>query len=128
MVAPWSAVPRRCLRKGLFLHRECRNLDVVRQHLRQLGLYGLLAQAQTLLQEPWLARVIDIEDAERARRSLKRRLDDTRLGAFKPLADFDWNWPERCDRALVEELFSLNFVEEAANVVLVGPNGLGKWP
>ena len=102
------------------------NLDVVRQHLRQLGLYGLLAQAQTLLQEPWLARVIDIEDAERARRSLKRRLDDTRLGAFKPLADFDWNWPERCDRALVEELFSLNFVEEGANVVLVGPNGLGK--
>lgn len=67
------------------------NLDVVRQHLRQLGLYGLLAQAQTLLQEPWLARVIDIEGAERARRSLKRRLDDTRLGAFKPLADFDWS-------------------------------------
>jgi DNA replication protein DnaC len=102
------------------------NLDVVRQSLRRLGLYGLLAQAETLMQEPWFARVIEIENAERARRSLKRRLDDTRLGAFKPVADFDWDWPQKCDRGLIEELFSLAFIEEGANVVLIGSNGLGK--
>jgi hypothetical protein len=51
--------------------------------------YGLLAQAQTLMHEPWLARVIEIEEAERQRRSLKRRLDSARLGSFKMLADFD---------------------------------------
>ena len=102
------------------------NLEATRQRLRQLGLYGLLAQAETLMHEPWFTRVLEIEDAERARRSLKRRLDDARLGAFKPLADFEWGWPLKCDRSLVEELFSLAFVEEAANVVLVGPNGLGK--
>ena len=101
-------------------------LETLRERLRQLGLYGLLAQAELLLQEPWLARVLDLEDAERARRSLKRRLDDARLGAFKPVADFDWSWPTKCDRPLVEELFSLAFVEEAANVVLIGSNGLGK--
>jgi hypothetical protein len=33
-------------------------------------------QVETLLAEPWLARVLDIEDTERARRSLKRRLDN----------------------------------------------------
>ncbi|MEO8185689.1 MAG: ATP-binding protein [Deltaproteobacteria bacterium] len=101
-------------------------LETARQSLRRLGLYGLLAQAETLMHEPWFERVLDIEDAERARRSLKRRLDDTRLGAFKPIADFDWDWPEKCDRSLVEELFSLGFIEEAANVVLIGANGLGK--
>jgi DNA replication protein DnaC len=101
-------------------------LDAVRQSLRRLGLYGLLAQAQTLMQEPWFARVIEIENTERARRSLKRRLDDTRLGAFKPVADFDWDWPDKCDRGLIEELFSLAFIEEGANVVLIGSNGLGK--
>ena len=79
-----------------------------------------------ILHEPWLARVIDIEDTERARRSLKRRLAHTRLGSFKPLADFDWLWPKKCDRAQIEELFSLGFVSEPANVVLIGPNGLGK--
>ena len=101
-------------------------LDAVRARLRRLGFYGLLAHAETLLNEPWLARVLDLEDAERARRSLKRRLDHARLGAFKPLADFDWTWPTKGDRSLVEELFSLAFIAEAVNVVLIGPNGLGK--
>jgi len=101
-------------------------LEAAHQHLRRLGFYGLLARAESLLHEPWLARVIAIEDAERQHRSLKRRLDHARLGAFKPLADFDWSWPTKCDRALVEELFSLAFIGEPANVVLIGPNGLGK--
>ena len=60
--------------------------------MRRLGFYGLLAQADTLLSEPWLERVLDIEDTERARRSLKRRLDNARLGAFKSIADFDWSF------------------------------------
>jgi DNA replication protein DnaC len=102
------------------------NLEAVRERLRRLGLYGLLAQAQTLMHEPWFGCVLEIEEAERARRSLKRRLEDARLGAFKPIADFDWSWPAKCDRSLVEELFSLAFVGEPANVVFVGPNGLGK--
>ena len=87
-------------------------LEAAHQHLRRLGFYGLLARAESLLHEPWLARVIAIEDAERQHRSLKRRLDHARLGAFKPLADFDWSWPTKCDRALVEELFSLAFIGE----------------
>ena len=96
------------------------------QRLAALGLYGLQAMLLEVLHEPWLARVIDIEETERARRSLKRRLAHTRLGSFKPLADFDWQWPKKCDRAQIEELFSLGFVNEPANVVLIGPNGLGK--
>jgi DNA replication protein DnaC len=101
-------------------------LDTARARLRRLGFYGLLAHAETLINEPWLARVVDIEERERARRSLKRRLDNARLGTFKPIADFDWSWPTKCERSLIEELFSLGFLAEAVNVVLIGPNGLGK--
>ena len=101
-------------------------LENARARLRKLGLYGLCAQAETLLTEPWLARVLEIEETERARRSLKRRLDNARLGTFKSVADFDWRWPTKCDRAAIEELFSLGFLAEATNVVLIGPNGLGK--
>jgi hypothetical protein len=33
---------------------------------------------------------------------------------------------ERCDRAAVEALMTLEFLDDASNVVLVGPNGVGK--
>lgn len=94
--------------------------------MRRLGCYGLATHAESLLAEPWLARVIEIEAAERSRRSLKRRLDNSRLGAFKPIADFDWDWPEQCDRRAIEELFALGFITEAANVLFIGNKGLGK--
>lgn len=102
------------------------SLEALRQRLRQLNLYGLMAHAEEIINEPWLARVLEIEDTERQRRSLKRRLDNARLGTFKPLADFDYNWPTQLDRALLDELFSFAFLEQTANIVIIGPNGLGK--
>jgi len=102
------------------------SLESVRARLRRANLFGLLAQAEQILHEPWLARVLEIEESERQRRSLKRRLDGARLGTFKPLADFDYDWPKELDRALLDELMTGGFLEQAANVILVGPNGLGK--
>lgn len=101
-------------------------LEHARTRLRALGLHGMAEQAPGLMSQAWFARVLEIEELERHRRSLKRRMDDARLGSFKLMADFDWGWPERCDRALVEELHSLAFLNEGANVVMIGPNGLGK--
>jgi DNA replication protein DnaC len=101
-------------------------IDTLRSRLQCLGLYGLHAQAEILAAEPWIERLLAIEEAERQRRSLARRLGNARLGAFKPLTDFDWRWPTTCNRPLIEELFTLEFLREATNVVLIGPNGLGK--
>ena len=53
--------------------------DSVRQRLREVALYGLAAQDDALLAEPWVERVIDIEDRERKRRSLERRLANARI-------------------------------------------------
>jgi DNA replication protein DnaC len=91
-----------------------------------LRLYGLLAHWSDVATEQWVAPLLQWEEDERARRSLERRIRDARLGNFKPLCDFDWNWPTRCDRAAVEELMSLGFIRDTANVVLIGPNGVGK--
>ena len=102
------------------------DLESLRERARRLGFYGLLSQGHDLLGESWLPRLLDIEEADRARRSLERRLQNARVGAFKPMTDFDWQWPKKLDRDLVDEIFTLGFVEEAANVVLVGPNGVGK--
>ena len=98
----------------------------LRARLRKLGLYGLLAQWDEIGNQPWLRQMIAIEEAERQRRSLARRLRGSRLGAFKPIVDFDWSWPRRIDRQAVEELFGLGFLAEGTNAILVGPNGVGK--
>jgi DNA replication protein DnaC len=100
--------------------------DALKQRLRRLNLYGLLAHLEEMATEPWLARVLEIEESERLQRSFKRRQNNARLGTFKPMADFDYDWPKELDRALLEELFTFAFLEQAANVVIVGPNGLGK--
>lgn len=66
------------------------------------------------------------EQQERTRRSLERRLAASRIGRFTPMADFDWAWPTRIDRAAVDAALRLDFLAEARNVVLVAAQGLGK--
>jgi DNA replication protein DnaC len=97
-----------------------------RTALRQLGLWGLLASWEEIHAAPWLEPLIAYERAERQRRSLERRTRNASLKTFKPLCDFDWQWPRKIDRAAIDELCSLEFITERANVVLIGPNSCGK--
>ena len=100
--------------------------DSLMDRARALGLHGLVAHWDEVAECDWLSTLIAWEEKEKRARSLKRRLADARLGEFKPLADFNWDWPRRCDRMAIEDLMGLEFLKEAANVVLVGPNGVGK--
>jgi DNA replication protein DnaC len=98
----------------------------LRDRIRALGLHGLLGYLHEVGDAPWLLRLVEAEERERQRRSLERRLTNAHIGRFQPMADFDWSWPKQIDRTAVEELFELRFLEEAANVILAGSNGLGK--
>jgi len=102
------------------------NLQVLRSRARMLRLHGLLAHWDEAVAGDWAQRLIEWEEQERARRSLERRVQAAHIGRFKPLCDFDWNWPKRCDRVAVDALMSLDFLSEATNVILVGRNGIGK--
>lgn len=97
-----------------------------RERAGKLGLYGLLAHWDELEEDSWLPRLLQIEEEERRRRSLERRIHNARIGAFKSMADFDWAWPKKIHRPTIDELFNFQFIDEAANVVLLGPNGIGK--
>jgi len=98
----------------------------MKERARRLGLWGLLANWETLSREPWVRDYLTTEEDERSRRSLERRIRAARLGDFKSIADFDWDWPESIDREHVEDILQLSFLDEAANVVLLGPSGIGK--
>lgn len=73
-----------------------------------------------------LAHIVDLEEKDRARRGLDRRMKRSKLEQFKPMVDFDWSWPTKIDRALVEATVLADFVDAKRNVVLVAQGGLGK--
>jgi DNA replication protein DnaC len=100
--------------------------DLMRQRAQALRLYGLLAHWNDIEGAPWLLQLLQWEEQEHLRRSLERRSKDAQLGRFKALTDFDWKWPKRCDRGAIEALMTIEFLKEPANVILVGPNGVGK--
>lgn len=103
--------------------------------LAQIGLRALPGQLDDFLARAIKARwsavqlleqMAQAEVADRARRSLERRLRLSGIKRFKPMADFDWSWPTLIERDVVERALTLDFVGEARNLVLVGRNGLGK--
>ena len=88
----------------------------------------LIAQATRKRWSPavLLEHIVAAELEDRQRRSVERRLTRARLGRFKPLADWDWDWPTAFDRPALERILTLDFLARGENVILVGAQGLGK--
>jgi DNA replication protein DnaC len=100
--------------------------DIMMQRVKALKLHGLLAHWDETRHQGWVTQLLQWEEDERSQRSLNGRLKSARIGRFKPLAEFDWDWPKKCDREAIEEFMQLTFLKEAVNVILCGPNGAGK--
>jgi len=94
--------------------------------LLKLGVYWLAKNIDELIDKPWLAEVLSLEENEWAKRGLERRLQNARIGLFRPISEFDWSWPQKVDRQATGELLSMEFVQEGANAVLVGGCGVGE--
>src|ERR1017187_7797531 len=103
--------------------------------LQQIGLRALPAQLDDFLAHAAKARwsphqileqLVQAEVAERSRRSLETRLRLSGIKKFKPIADFEWSWPTKIERDVIERALTLDFLAEARNLVLLGANGLGK--
>ncbi len=109
--------------------------QTLRSHLHYLrleaaaeALPGELERARKtkLSHTAFLERLLAIEVEATEARRLAGRLRFASLPAPWTLADFDFDAQPALDRKLVDELASLRFVEEAANLLLVGPPGVGK--
>jgi len=74
----------------------------------------------------FLARLVEGEAAQRRDRARQRRIQQARFPVHKTLDQFDFTWPTQINRLQVQNLFRLKFVEDNANVILVGAVGLGK--
>jgi len=116
-------------------NRATPRADELASSLRALGMLRTAEDLPDLLSRAtrgrWspaqlLEQVASDESKDRARRSVERRLQRAHLGRFKPMDEFDWNWPRSIDRAALDRVLSMDFVERGENVVLVASQGLGK--
>ena len=99
------------------------NLTTIAQHYEDLGRE---AAREGLCHVEYLRRLAEAEAAARYERSVQRRTKAARLPVLKTLEQFDWSWPKKINRAQVQDLFRLRFVEQNTNVVFIGGVGLGK--
>ena len=109
--------------------------DSLRAHLEVLNLPFMLgnyqALAKTAAHKQWshldfLSELVNGESAARDDRRVLRCIALARFPVLKTLDQFDWNWPTKINRLLVQNLFHPDFVDQRANVVFISGTGLGK--
>ncbi len=102
--------------------------EQLKQQASELKLHGLIAHWHEITEEqqPCLAQWLTWELTERKQRSLDRRLSSAKLGRFKPLTEFNWQWPTKVDQQSVHQWMQLGFLDDAVNLILIGSNGVGK--
>lgn len=73
-----------------------------------------------------IEEIVRRELLDRKTRSTESRLKAAHLPRYRPMADFDWDWPKKIDRTGFERIFGLEFISAKENVIIPGPSGCGK--
>jgi DNA replication protein DnaC len=107
----------------------------LREHLHYLGLRAVADQLAPALETAererpgytqFLHDLLAHEVAAVKQRRLQGRLRFAKLPARRTLEQFDFSAQPSLDRRLVEDLATLRFVEDKANLLLIGQPGVGK--
>ena len=107
------------------IHQSCTTLKLswMLKHYESLHQEALKKKTGSL---EYLAELLRGEEQTRHERAIERRIKAARFPVIKTLDTFNWQWPEEIDRAQIEHLASLRFIDKKQNAVLVGPVGVGK--
>lgn len=110
-------------------------LEQVRTDLTALGLKEAAAHLDRALDDATrtkasyaelLTELLGAELRVRRERYLTARMRLAHLPFHKTLADFDFTYQPSLDEGQIRELSTLSFAEQAHNVILLGPPGVGK--
>jgi DNA replication protein DnaC len=74
----------------------------------------------------FLCGLLEAETEARSLRVLNTRMRMASLPYVRTLAQFDFSFQPSIDEKQIRELQTLRFVQEASNVILLGPPGVGK--
>ncbi|MFZ4397481.1 MAG: IS21-like element helper ATPase IstB [Kiritimatiellia bacterium] len=84
------------------------------------------AGLQSWSHQTYLDRLIEGECQRRDAAAASRRVKNARFPVPKGLENFAWSWPKKINRAQIQDLFRMAFMEQQTNVVFIGGVGLGK--
>lgn len=85
-----------------------------------------LAAKKQLSHLEFLAQIMAEEADERERRAVQRRITQARFPVVKTIEAFDWTHPRTINRPQIQNFMHLDFAEKKANVIFIGPTGVGK--
>jgi DNA replication protein DnaC len=100
--------------------------QTLQSRVQSLQLHGVIEHWDQCHDQAWLRDLVNWEEQSRSHRSLERRHQAAQMGKFKPLSDMDWAWPKKIDVLAIKDLMTMEFAQSAHNVILRGPNGVGK--
>jgi DNA replication protein DnaC len=109
--------------------------DSLERALRQLRLSGLLSSLEVRLAEAagnhldhveFLELILQDELAVRSSRQVERRVKSAMFRETRSLDEFDFGFNPSIKRKQVHELATCRFIREKADVLLLGPPGVGK--
>ncbi|MHB8620594.1 MAG: ATP-binding protein [Chloroflexota bacterium] len=75
----------------------------------------------------YLARLLEAELADKADRSVNARLTRARFPMLRTLDEFDFGFQPGLSAPRIRELASLGFLDQAANIVLIGGPGVDRF-
>jgi DNA replication protein DnaC len=81
---------------------------------------------QSSLAEKVIRAMAEQELEELRKANLERRINQAKVGPITTMDKFDWGWPKKIPRSKVESILTLNFMSEQQNIILMGPEGVGK--
>jgi DNA replication protein DnaC len=108
------------------------NLETTLKQLRLSGLVGTLslrlqeAAANRLSHEEFLEILLQDELNVRKERLLSRRTKAADFRRLKTLEDFDWRFNPGIPRKQIYDLATGQFIRQAADLLFIGPPGVGK--
>ena len=103
--------------------------------MRKLELLQLERRLDTLIEEKDFSKrtfkeqlniVLEEELAFRQERAIRMRLKLAKFPVIKSIDGFDFSFQPDLDKESILSLFSLSFVAEKENIILIGPSGVGK--
>lgn len=104
-------------------------------NLRKLELLQLERRLDSILEEQDFSKkifkeqlniLLEEEVVFRQERAIKMRLKLAKFPVLKTIDNFDFSFQPDMDKEGITSLFSLKFIEEKSNIILIGPSGVGK--